>query len=63
MDWEMLGKWAAAIVSILVASGLVIRVAISRRTSKRSNVRIVSQKNNIVGGDMIAGNSFKRNNK
>lgn len=60
MDWEVIGKWVAGIVAALVASGVVVKLVVMRRTSNRSSIRVVSQKNNIAGGDIVAGNSAKK---
>lgn len=60
MDWEVIGKWVAGIVAALVASGVVVKLVVMRRISNRSSIRVVSQKNNIAGGDIVAGNSAKK---
>ena len=65
MDWELIGKWLAGIIAAVVASGIVIKITrrTSNRSSNKSSTRIVSQKNNHAGGDIVAGNSIKKNNK
>jgi hypothetical protein len=58
MDWSTVGKVLLALVAA-IAGGLVIKVAVSRRTSRRTEIRFVSQKNNVAGGDIVAGDSTK----
>ena len=63
MDWLSIGKWIAGIVAVIVTAGIVIKVVVSTRNSKSKSTRFVSQKNNRAGGDIIAGDSMKKNSK
>ncbi|WP_156162574.1 hypothetical protein [Burkholderia sp. MSHR3999] len=63
MDWQAIGKWVGVVIAAAVAAGLVVKLTISLRRSSKSSVRVVSQKNNRAGGDIIAGNSVKKNAK
>lgn len=62
MDGATILKIIAAIASIF-AAGYVIKVVISNRQSTKTDVRFVSQKNNVAGGDIVAGDSTKSNTK
>lgn len=50
-----------AIVGAALAAGVTIKVVISRRNSSKKDIRFISQKNNIAGGDIVAGDSTKTN--
>lgn len=63
MDWQAIAKWVGVVIAAAVAAGLVIKLTISHRRSSKSSVRVVSQKNNRAGGDIIAGDSVKKNAK
>ncbi|WP_157654315.1 hypothetical protein [Burkholderia ubonensis] len=63
MDWQAIAKWVGVVIAAAVAAGLVVKLTISLRRSSKSSVRVVSQKNNRAGGDIIAGNSVKKNTK
>ncbi|MDF3081480.1 hypothetical protein [Burkholderia sola] len=63
MDWQAIAKWVGVVIAAAVAAGLVIKLSVSLRRSSKSSVRIVSQKNNRAGGDIIAGDSVKKNAK
>ncbi len=52
-------KWVGGIVAAIAATGLIVKVAINKRKSK-NDVRVVNQTGNIVGGDIIGGDSIKR---
>lgn len=60
MDMTELGDWALKVLAALAVGGLVVKFAISRRDSKRSALRITSQRNNVAGGDIIGGDSVKK---
>ena len=62
MDGATILKIICAIASIF-AEGFVIKVVISNRQSTKTDVRFVSQKNNVAGGDIVAGDSTKSNTK
>lgn len=51
------------IIATALAAGFAIKIVISRKNSSKKETRIISQKNNIAGGDIVAGNSTKTNNK
>lgn len=61
MDWLEIAKVVGAVIAAVVGGGLVLK-KISKRNS-RSDIRIVSQKNNTAGGDIVAGDSSKKNLK
>ncbi|WP_143135416.1 hypothetical protein [Burkholderia ubonensis] len=63
MDWQAIAKWVGVVIAAAVAAGLVVKLTISLRRSSKSSFRVVSQKNNRAGGDIIAGNSVKKNTK
>lgn len=63
MDWFEVAKWVAGLATALIAGGLVIKLAVKNKSSKDNSVRIVSQKYNNAGGDIIAGDSVKKTNK
>ncbi|MBQ0960223.1 hypothetical protein KAK06_14810 [Ideonella sp. 4Y11] len=63
MDWVAIGKWAAPIIAAIIAAGIAFKFTIDRRKSSKSSVRITSQKNNKAGGDIIGGDSVKKNAK
>lgn len=63
MDWFEIVMWAAGVIAAIIAAGLVIKLTITRKSSSDSSVRIVSQKNNQAGGDIIAGDSVKKDRK
>lgn len=47
----------------LLAAGLVVRVVSKRKTKIAKSYRVVSQKGNVAGRDIIAGDSKKRDEK
>lgn len=62
MEWSTIGTVIAAIVGA-IAGGLAIKTMIFNRQSKKTDIRIVSQKNNLASGDIVAGDSTKTNTK
>lgn len=54
MDWDTIGKWILAGVAALAAVGVVLKVAIVRKSRSTT----VTQKNNVAGGDIIAGDKI-----
>ena len=58
MDWIELAKWGGGILAAAIAGGFVFKRVTTRRSA--NSVRIVSQKNNTAGGDIVAGNSIKK---
>jgi hypothetical protein len=58
MDWSTIGTIAAALIGA-IAGGFVIKKVVSQR----KDVRIVSQKSNTAGGDIVAGDSTKTTSK
>lgn len=62
MDGATILKIIGAIASMF-AAGYVIKVVISNHQSTKTDVRFVSQKNNVAGGDIVAGDSTKSNTK
>ena len=50
-----------AFIGAALAAGVTIRVVMSRRNSSKKDIRFISQKNNIAGGDIVAGDSTKSN--
>lgn len=61
MDWLEFLKWAGTGIAAAVAGGFVYKRVTTRKST--SSIRLVSQKNNRAGGDIIAGNSVKKNTK
>lgn len=59
MDWSEIWKWIAGVIAAIAVSGIAIKYASSRKSSRRSNTNIVSQKKNTAGGDIVGGNSTK----
>jgi hypothetical protein len=59
MDWMEIGKWVAGIL----AGGVVFKFVSNRISSKKSSIRITSQKNNSAGGDIVGGDSTKTEKK
>ena len=62
MEWSTIGTLVAALAG-LIAGGFVIKAVVSSRSSRRTETRIVSQKNNQAGGDIVAGDSTKTTTK
>ncbi len=62
MDSATILKIIGTLAAIFAAS-YVIRVVISNRQSSKTDVRFISQKNNVTGGDIVAGDSTKTNSK
>jgi hypothetical protein len=58
MDWSTIGTIGVALAGA-IAGGFIIKIVISGRTSRRTDTRIVSQKKNEAGGDIVAGDSTK----
>jgi hypothetical protein len=59
MNWsEIILAVIAAIVAI-VSGGIVIKSVSKNRSINKKSTRIVSQKNNVAQGDIIAGDSVK----
>jgi cell division septal protein FtsQ len=63
MDWFETMKWVAGVIAAIVGAGLVIKLTYSRKSSNDSSIRVVSQKGNHAGGDIIAGDSVKKTEK
>lgn len=61
MDLLEFAKWAGGAIAAILAGGFVYRRVTTR--SSRSSFRVVSQKNNRAGGDIVGGNSTKINKK
>lgn len=55
-------EWLTHILSFLVGlgAGWTLKVAISNRTSVRRRITVTSQKGNIAGGDIVAGDKNSR---
>lgn len=62
MEWSNISAIVLGIIGVL-AAGFTIKTIISNRSKKNTNVRIVSQKNNTAGGDIVAGDSTKITSK
>lgn len=62
MDVASILKILAAVAAIF-AAGVTVKTVVSRRSSTKSELKFVSQKNNTAGGDIVAGNSTKTNHK
>lgn len=62
MEWSNISAIVLGIIGVL-AAGFTIKTIILNRSKKNTNVRIVSQKNNTAGGDIVAGDSTKITSK
>lgn len=62
MEWSSISAIILAVIGVL-ATGFTIKTIISNRSKRNTNVRIVSQKNNTAGGDIVAGDSTKTTSK
>lgn len=49
-----------AAVAAALAGGFVWKWTVTNTAKKKSNVRIVSQKNNTAGGDIVAGDKVTK---
>lgn len=49
MNWSEIGKWALAVLGVIVAGGFVFKIAVNRKSSS------VVQIGNTAGGDIVAG--------
>lgn len=52
-----------AAIAVVFAAGFTLKIAIGQRKSSKNDVRFVSQKNNVAGGDIVAGDSTKKTHK
>lgn len=58
MDVASILKILAAVAAIF-AAGFTVKTVVSKRSSTKSEFKVVSQKNNTAGGDIVAGSSTK----
>lgn len=63
MDWIAIGKWIAGVIVAAIAAGIVFKFTVNRRNYSKSSIRVTSQKNLKAGGDIIGGDSVKKNSK
>jgi len=61
MGWFEIARLAGVVVAAAVAGGLVYKRVVTRKSS--TNIRVVTQNHNTAGGDIVGGDSVKRNIK
>lgn len=54
MDWAEIGKWILALVAMLTAVGIVVKIVFVRKSTKATHT--VTQTNNKAGRDVVGGN-------
>ena len=59
MDWSEIGKYVGILAAAIGGAGLVLKFSSSRSSKSKKNTRVIIQKNNTAGGDIIGGDSKK----
>ena len=63
MNWSEITLAVIAAIVAIVSGGIVIKKITNNNSSEKKSTRIVSQKDNIAQGDIIAGDSVKKNTR
>lgn len=63
MNWSEITLAIIAAVVAIVSGGIAIRKITNNNSNEKKSTRLISQKNNIARGDIIAGDSVKNNTR
>lgn len=63
MNWSEITMAVIAAIVAIVTGGIAIKKITNSNSREKKSTRIVSQKNNIAQGDIVAGDSIKNNTR